>query len=99
MGAESRRSPRRQPSFGLMNSTSPRSNQRRFRSTRNQPSLFEDVDDRHARWTQAKDPWLFGCFRYLWADATIRVWHIDTAARTLAFDEACHYSRPGGRPP
>jgi hypothetical protein len=59
------------------------------------PSVFEYLDDRHARWTQAKDPWLFGYFRYLWADATIRVSRIDTDARTLTFDEAYHYSRPG----
>jgi len=42
------------------------------------PSVFEYLDDRHAGWTQAKDPWLFGYFRYLWADATIRISRLDT---------------------
>jgi hypothetical protein len=59
------------------------------------PSILEYLDDRHERWTQAKDPWLFGYFRYLWADATISISRIDTDARTLTFDEAYGYSRSG----
>ncbi len=59
------------------------------------PSIFEYIDDRHERWTHARDPWLFGYFRYLWADATIRVSRIDTDARTLTFDEPYAYSGSG----
>lgn len=59
------------------------------------PSIIEYIDDRHERWTEAEDPWLFGYFRFLWADATIRVSRIDTEARHLIFDEAYHYGGPG----
>lgn len=59
------------------------------------PSVFEYLDDRHARWTQAEEPWLFGYFRYLWADGTIKVSKIDTQTRTVTCDEAYHYGRPG----
>lgn len=59
------------------------------------PSVFEYLDDRHVRWTQAEDAWLFGYFRYLWADATIKVSKIDTTAHTVTCDEAYQYGRPG----
>ena len=59
------------------------------------PSVFEYVDDRHARWVQAEEPWLFGYFRYLWADATIRVTRIDPESRTVICGEAYHYGVPG----
>jgi hypothetical protein len=59
------------------------------------PSVFEYLDDRHARWTQAEDAWLFGYFRYLWADATIKIGRIDPAARTVTTHEAYHYDLPG----
>ncbi len=63
-----------------------------------QPSVFEYLDDRHARWTDAEDPWLFGYFRFLWADATIRVSKIDPQTRTVTCDPAYHYGRPGMHP-
>lgn len=56
------------------------------------PSVFEYLDDRHARWTQAEDAWLFGYFRFLWADSTVPIGSIDPQARTLATAEAYHYS-------
>jgi len=59
------------------------------------PSVFEYLDDRHARWTRAEDGWLFGYFRYLWADATIRFTEIDTQARTVSCAEAYQYGPPG----
>ncbi|NLX13901.1 MAG: right-handed parallel beta-helix repeat-containing protein [Phycisphaerales bacterium] len=58
------------------------------------PSVFEYDSDRHARWTQATDLWLFGYFHFLWADATIKVDRIDPAARTITTAEPYHY---GGR--
>lgn len=58
------------------------------------PSVFEYLDDRHARWTKAEDPWLFGYFRYLWADATIKV-KVDPATRTVIAPEAYQYGQPG----
>jgi tetratricopeptide (TPR) repeat protein len=51
------------------------------------PTVFEYADNRHARWTQAKDAWLFGYFRYLWADGTLAVSRVDPQARTLICDE------------
>jgi Concanavalin A-like lectin/glucanases superfamily/Right handed beta helix region len=59
------------------------------------PSVFEYLDERHARWTRAEDAWLFGYFRYLWADATIKVAAIDPAARTITTAEAYQYGEPG----
>ncbi|MFZ4396602.1 MAG: right-handed parallel beta-helix repeat-containing protein, partial [Kiritimatiellia bacterium] len=52
------------------------------------PSIIEYADDRHARWAQAKDPWLFGYFNRLWADATIAVSKIDPANRTVVCNDA-----------
>jgi len=63
--------------------------------SKNVPSIFEYQDDRPARWTKAEDPWLFGYFRFLWADATIQVSKIDPVAKTMTFDTAYHYGRPG----
>ncbi|MBI5833942.1 MAG: right-handed parallel beta-helix repeat-containing protein [Armatimonadetes bacterium] len=62
------------------------------------PSVFEYLDDRHARWTQADDAWLFGYFRYLWADATIKVSKIDPATKTMTCNEAYQYGGPGMDP-
>ncbi len=59
------------------------------------PSVFQYSGDRPERWTQAQDAWLFGYFRFLWADATIKIGAIDTAARTITTAEAYHYGRPG----
>ena len=58
------------------------------------PSVFEYESDRHARWTAAKDGWLFGYFHFLWADATVKIGGIDTKARTLTTAKPYHY---GGR--
>jgi len=59
------------------------------------PSVFEYLDERHARWTQAEDVWLFGYFRYLWADATIKVTKIDPQTHTVTCGEAYQYGEPG----
>ncbi len=59
------------------------------------PSVFEYLDDRHARWTGAEEAWLFGYFRYLWADATTKVSRIDPVAHTVTCNEAYHYGQPG----
>ena len=58
------------------------------------PSVFGYNDDRHARWTKANDPWLFGYWLFLWADATIKIGKIDTEAKTITTAEPYHY---GGR--
>jgi hypothetical protein len=48
------------------------------------PSVFEYLDDRPARWANAEDAWLFGYFRHGWADRTLRIRSINTAAKQLA---------------
>lgn len=58
------------------------------------PSVFEYESDRHARWVNADDAWLFGYFQFLWADATIKIGAIDPAARTVTTAEPYDY---GGR--
>jgi len=59
------------------------------------PSVFEYIDDRAARWTKAKDAWLLGYFRFLWADATVRITKVDPAAHTITVAEAYQYGPPG----
>ena len=48
------------------------------------PSVFEYLDDRHARWTNAADGWLFGYFRHGWADRTLKIKSIDPASKRVA---------------
>jgi len=60
------------------------------------PAVLEYEDPRHERWTQAKDPWIFGYFRYLWADAAIPVGAIDPVARTLTTAVPYAYSGSQG---
>ncbi|MFZ4398239.1 MAG: right-handed parallel beta-helix repeat-containing protein, partial [Kiritimatiellia bacterium] len=55
------------------------------------PSVFEYADNRHARWTLAKDAWLFGYFRFLWADATMAVSQVMPTNRTVVCGEAYEY--------
>ncbi len=55
------------------------------------PSIFAYDSDRHERWTRAEDAWLFGYFRWLWADAAVKIGKIDTAAKTLTTAEAYDY--------
>lgn len=59
------------------------------------PSAFTYSDDRHARWTEADDAWLFGYFHYLWADATIRVGKIDSMTKTLTTAKPYSYGGNG----
>jgi hypothetical protein len=58
------------------------------------PSIFGYEDERHARWSQANDPWLFGYWHFLWADATIKIGSIDSVAKTITTAEPYNY---GGR--
>lgn len=59
------------------------------------PSIIGYADDRHARWTQAEDAWIFGYFHWLWADATAKIGAIDAQAKTLTTAEAYHYNNEG----
>jgi hypothetical protein len=59
------------------------------------PSVFEYESDRHARWTEANDGWIFGYFHFLWADATAKIGKIDTEAHTLTTAEPYNYGNRG----
>ncbi|MEI8064593.1 MAG: LamG-like jellyroll fold domain-containing protein, partial [Verrucomicrobiota bacterium] len=51
--------------------------------TNGTPSVFEYLDNRHARWITAEDAWLFGYWQKLWADSTLEIGKIDTAAKRI----------------
>ncbi len=55
------------------------------------PSVIEYDSPRHEDWSKAEDLWLFGYFKYLWADSTIKIAKIDTTAKTLTSTEAYNY--------
>ncbi len=55
------------------------------------PSVFEYLSDRHERWVDAEDAWLFGYFKWLWADSTIKIGSIDPEKKTLTTAEAYDY--------
>ncbi|MBW8014706.1 MAG: hypothetical protein FVQ82_00840 [Planctomycetes bacterium] len=59
------------------------------------PSVFRYRSDRHQRWINADDGWLFGYFRYLWADATIKIGKIDPSTKNLTTAKAYDYSGSG----
>ena len=60
------------------------------------PSVLEYLDERPARWTKADDAWLFGYFKYLWADATIKIGGIDPATKRITTDQAYAYGEGDG---
>jgi parallel beta-helix repeat protein len=59
------------------------------------PSVLGYEDERHARWAGAKDAWLFGYFRFLWADSTAKIAKIDPAAKTITTAEGYNYGGTG----
>lgn len=61
----------------------------------NTPSIFEYLSDRHERWIGAKDAWLFGYFKYLWADSTIEIAEIDPVKKTITTATAYRYGGTG----
>ena len=58
-----------------------------FRTGSDLLSTFEYAGDRPARWTQARDAWLFGYWRHSWADGTVAVGSIDPVTRRLTTAE------------
>jgi len=55
-------------------------------------SVLEYDSPRHERWVNAEDLWLFGYFRWQWADAQIKVAKIDTVNKQIIMDHAYCYS-------
>jgi hypothetical protein len=47
------------------------------------PGTFVYEGDRPSRWTNAKDAWLFGYWKYDWADETIKIAKIDSAKHQI----------------
>lgn len=60
------------------------------------PSVIQYEGDRPARWTKARDAWLFGYFKYLWADAALPVGSIDPQAKTITTGQAYQYGQGAG---
>ncbi len=60
-----------------------------------QPFAFRYAGDRPARWTQADDAWLYGFWRWDWADTRVRVTGIDPAKREIKIDNAAGYGAAG----
>ena len=54
-------------------------------------AVFEYEGDRPARWTKAPDPWLFGYWRYYWADARLAVASVDPQSRRIRLAEPYTY--------
>lgn len=59
------------------------------------PSAFRYLDDRHERWLDEEDGWLFGYFRWLWADGTAKIGGIDPETDVLTTAEAYQYGGGG----
>jgi hypothetical protein len=59
-------------------------------------SVFQYLDNRPARWTNAEDGWLFGYFRYDWADRTLKIRSINTAAKQIACGPYDYYGENMG---
>lgn len=52
----------------------------------NKPSVFEYLDDRHARWAGVEDAWLYGYFRHGWAERTLKIRNVDPASKKVTCD-------------
>lgn len=57
----------------------------------NRPAVLGYSDARHERWLQAEDPWLFGFFHFLWADATLPLGRIQPNNRIMVTAEPYDY--------
>lgn len=61
-------------------------------------NVFEYEDSRPERWTQAKDPWVFGYWKWQWADSRDPLLNLDTAARTLRIPQVTYGGADAGAP-
>lgn len=61
-------------------------------------AVFEYAGDRPARWLQARDPWLFGYWRWQWADGTLPVAAIDPTAQQIRTARSSVYGLASGMP-
>ena len=68
----------------------------RHGDTGDRAGTFVYKDDRHARWTEASDVWMFGYWCWDWADEYIRVAAIDTEKRAVTLAAPHHYGLKEG---
>ena len=61
-------------------------------------ALFEFANDRLNRWAQAKDIWVFGYWRWLWADEALDVTEVDAKAGTIRTGATSGYGMAAGQP-
>jgi tetratricopeptide (TPR) repeat protein len=71
---------------------------KRVVSNDEQGAVFEYDDDRPARWQQAKDPWVFGYWKWQWADSRDPVLGLDTTARTVHIPQVTYGGFDAGAP-
>lgn len=57
-----------------------------------EPSVFEYKDKKFDKWTEEKDIYLFGYFRYLWSDASLKVDRIDSFNKTITLKPPYFYA-------
>lgn len=63
----------------------------------NRGGVFEYEGDRPARWTQARDIWLYGYWYYDWADNAIGVASVDPASHQIRTTQTCTYGIKEGQ--
>jgi hypothetical protein len=63
-----------------------------------QGAVFEYAGDRPSRWLQAPDLWLFGYWRWQWADGTLAVAAIDPATHQIRTVQSSVYGVASGMP-
>jgi hypothetical protein len=58
-------------------------------------SAFEYLDERHARWTNTTDGWLYGYWAYCWADRSLKIRRVDPVTRRIEMDPYRLHQREG----
>ena len=56
------------------------------------------VGERAANWVRAEDPWMYGYWKYDWADESIRVHHIDGTTGLVTLETPAVYGVDAGLP-
>jgi hypothetical protein len=67
-------------------------------NTPNGGATFEFDNDRINRWAQAKDAYVFGYFKYLWADEALGVAAIDPQTKRITLADKANYGVAQGQP-
>ena len=60
--------------------------------------VFTGVEDRSKQWSHAKDLWLYGYWKYAWADETIAVDQVDSQTGTITLSNPHIYGVDTGVP-